>query len=156
MTSFDSMSAAELASACGEAMFSRDQASQKMGLQLLETTPGCAKMQVRVREDMIQGLGACHGGYLFAFADSAFAFACNSYNKATVALDCTIDFIAPAFLGDTLSVNAHEVSRSGRTGVYQIEITNQHGNPVALFRGKSYQVRGSVLDPEYQKKETKA
>jgi len=152
MTDPDSMSAEQLASACGEAMFSRDQASQNMGMQLLQTTPGGSKMQVRVREDMIQGLGACHGGYLFAFADSAFAFACNSYNRASVALDCTIDFIAPAVLGDVLTITARELSRSGRTGVYGIEINNQNGEVVALFRGKSYQVRGSVLEPEYQKK----
>jgi len=152
MTDPTSMSAEQLAIACGNAMFSRDLASQKMGMQLLQTTPGGSKMHVRVREDMIQGLGACHGGYLFAFADSAFAFACNSYNRATVALDCTIDFIAPAFLGDELTISARELSRSGRTGVYVIEINNQNGDLIALFRGKSYQVRGSVLEPEYQKK----
>jgi len=147
----DSMTPQQLASACGEAMFSRDLASQRMGLELIQTTPGGSIMQVRVREDMIQGLGACHGGYLFAFADSAFAFACNSYNKATVALDCTIDFIAPAVLGDELTITARELQRSGRTGLYAIDIHNQHGNLIALFRGKSYQVRGSVLEPEYQK-----
>jgi len=142
----DSLSAEALATLCGTTMFARDQASQKMGMQLLQTTPGGSRMRARVREDMIQGLGACHGGYLFAFADSAFAFACNSYNKATVALDCTIDFIAPAFLGDELTISAREVQRSGRTGNYAIEIHNQHGHLIALFRGKSYQVRGSVLE----------
>jgi len=155
MTDPASMSAEQLATACGEAMFSRDQASQKMGMRLLQTTPGGSRMQVRVREDMIQGLGACHGGYLFAFADSAFAFACNSYNRATVALDCTIDFIAPAFLGDELTISARELSRSGRTGTYAIEINNQNGDLIALFRGKSYRVRGSVLEPEYQKVTTR-
>jgi len=152
MIDVDSMNPEQLATACGNAMFARDQASQKMGMQLVQTTPGGSKLRARVREDMIQGLGACHGGYLFAFADSAFAFACNSYNQATVALDCTIDFIAPAFLGDELTISARELNRSGRTGNYAIEIHNQNGDLIALFRGKSYRVRGSVLEPEYMSK----
>eukprot|EP01133_Synstelium_polycarpum_P005034 gene5034-5852_t len=92
-----------LANQCAQAMFSRDAASQGMGMRLLSVAPGCARLGMSVRADMIQGHGTCHGGYLFALADSAFALACNSYNDATVALGCSIDYIAPAHLGDTLT-----------------------------------------------------
>ncbi len=88
--------ATQLARACAEAMYERDQATRRMGIQLLDAGPGSAKLSMRVREDMIQGHGTCHGGYLFALADSAFAFACNSYNDATVAIGCSIDYVAPA------------------------------------------------------------
>jgi len=101
-----------------------------------------------VRADMVQGHGTCHGGFLFALADSAFAFACNSYNEATVAIGCSIDYIAPARLGDTLTADCIEQSRSGRTGNYDVRIENQQGQLIALFHGKSYKVRGSVLAQE--------
>ena len=100
------------------------------------------------RVDMIQGHGTCHGGYLFALADSAFALACNSYNEATVAIGCSIDYIAPARVGDTLSAVCIEQSRSGRTGNYDVRIENHQGQLIALFHGQSYKVRGSVLTQE--------
>lgn len=102
MTNHEAMN---LANQCAQAMFSRDAASQGMGMRLLSVAPGCARLGMSVRADMIQGHGTCHGGYLFALADSAFALACNSYNDATVALGCSIDYIAPAHLGDTLSAD---------------------------------------------------
>ncbi|WP_160287120.1 hydroxyphenylacetyl-CoA thioesterase PaaI [Pseudomonas knackmussii] len=141
----------QLARACADAMFSRDQASQRMGMRLLDAGPGSAKLAMPVREDMIQGHGTCHGGYLFALADSAFAFACNSYNDATVAIGCSIDYVAPARLGDELTATASELSRSGRTGNYDVRIENQHGQLIALFHGKSYKVRGTVLAQENSK-----
>ncbi|MCT8165288.1 hydroxyphenylacetyl-CoA thioesterase PaaI [Pseudomonas putida] len=137
-----------LAQACADAMFTRDRATQALGIRLLETSPGQARLSMPVRADMIQGHGTCHGGFLFALADSAFAFACNSHDKATVAQGCSIDYLAPALLDDVLYANAVELSRKGRTGVYDVRIENQRGELIALFRGKSYQVRGTVLAQE--------
>ncbi len=145
MTNHEAMN---LASTCAQTLFKRDTASQAMGMRLLSTAPGCARVGMSVRADMIQGHGTCHGGYLFALADSAFAFACNSYNEATVAIGCSIDYIAPARLGDTLTADCTEQSRSGRTGNYDVRIENQQGQMIALFHGKSYKVRGTVLTPE--------
>jgi acyl-CoA thioesterase len=138
----------QLAEQCAEAMFARDQASQKLGMKILSVAPGKAVLTMTVTDDMIQGHGSCHGGYLFTLADSAFAFSCNSYNKATVASGCSIDYMAGAKAGDVLTATAVEQSRGGRTGVYDITLTNQDGNTVALFRGKSYQVRGPVINSE--------
>jgi acyl-CoA thioesterase len=137
-----------LALACAQAMFARDAASQGLGIELLAAGPGSARLGMTVRADMIQGHGTCHGGYLFALADSAFAFACNSYDEAAVALGCNIDYVAPARRGDQLVAQASEQSRKGRTGNYDVRIENQHGELIALFHGKSYKVRGSVLAPE--------
>jgi len=145
MTNHEAMN---LASACTQALFKRDTASQAMGMRLLSAAPGCARIGMSVRADMIQGHGTCHGGYLFALADSAFALACNSYNEATVAIGCSIDYIAPARLGDTLTADCAEQSRSGRTGNYDVRIENQLGQLIALFHGKSYKVRGAVLTQE--------
>lgn len=145
MTNHEALS---LATRCAETMFERDNASQRLGMRLLSVAPGRTMIGMSVREDMIQGHGTCHGGYLFALADSAFAFACNSYNNACVAIGCSIDYVAPAHLGDTLTAHASELSRSGRTGNYDVRIENQHGQLIALFRGKSYKVRGTVLAQE--------
>ncbi|MFK0310390.1 hydroxyphenylacetyl-CoA thioesterase PaaI [Pseudomonas sp. NPDC090233] len=138
----------ELAQACADAMFSRDQASQALGIRLLGASAGQARLSMPVRADMIQGHGTCHGGFLFALADSAFAFACNSYDEATVALGCSIDYVAPALRDDVLTVTATELSRKGRTGLYDVRIENQHGELIALFHGKSYKVRGTVIAQE--------
>ena len=140
--------ALNLASRCAQSLFERDQASQRMGMRLLAAGPGTSRVAMTVREDMLQGHGTCHGGYLFALADSAFAFACNSYNDATVAIGCSIDYIAPAQLNDDLTAECIEQSRSGRTGNYDVRIENQQGQLIALFHGKSYKVRGTVLAQE--------
>ncbi|MDR6926588.1 hydroxyphenylacetyl-CoA thioesterase PaaI [Pseudomonas sp. BE134] len=145
MTNHEALS---MASDCAQSLFNRDTASQAMGMRLLSAAPGSACVGMSVRADMIQGQGTCHGGYLFALADSAFAFACNSYNEATVAIGCSIDYIAPAHLGDTLTADCTEQSRSGRTGNYDVRIENQLGRLIALFHGKSYKVRGAVLPQE--------
>lgn len=138
----------KLAEECAEAMFARDLASQDLGMKVVAISPGKAVLTMTVIERMIQGHGSCHGGYLFALADSAFAFACNTYDKATVASGCSIDYMYGAKVGDQLTATAQEQSRGGRTGVYDITVTNQDGRTVALFRGRSYQVRGSVRSPE--------
>ncbi len=100
------MTEVELAQACAEAMYARDQATQGLGIRLLEAGPGQACLRMPVRADMIQGHGTCHGGFLFALADSAFAFACNSHDQATVALGCSIDYLAPALRDDVLTARA--------------------------------------------------
>lgn len=134
----------QLAEACAEAMFSRDQASQRLGMKIISVAPGRAIMTMPVENHMIQGHNSCHGGYLFTLADSTFAFACNTYDKATVASGCSIEYVTPAKEGDVLIASAEELSRGNRTGIYDITISNQNDQVIAYFRGKSYQVRGSV------------
>src|SRR5258708_3148162 len=127
-------------------MYERDHASQALGIKIATVRPGHAELTMAVRTDMLNGHAICHGGFIFTLADSAFAFACNSYNLTTVASGCAIDFIAPAHEGDLLTAVAQERSVSGRTGVYDIEVTNQRGERVAFFRGKSYRIKGHVVE----------
>ncbi len=126
-------------------MYARDRASQLMGIKLGATGPGHAELSMPVREDMVNGHAICHGGFIFTLADSAFAYACNSYNLATVASGCAIDFVAPARAGDVLTAVAQERSLAGRTGIYDIEVRNQRGETIAYFRGKSYRIKGHVV-----------
>lgn len=126
-------------------MWERDDASQKLGMRIVRVAPGQAELAMRVRADMLNGHAICHGGFIFTLADSAFAYACNSYNLVTVASGCAIDFLAPAREGDVLTAVGREVSSSGRTGVYDIDVTNQRGDKIALFRGKSYRIKGHVI-----------
>jgi len=128
------------------AMYARDPASQAMGMRLGTVGPGRAELTMTVRADMLNGHAICHGGFIFTLADSAFAYACNSYNLTTVASGCGIDFVAPAREGDLLTALAQERSVSGRTGVYDIEVKNQRGETIAYFRGKSYRVKGHVIE----------
>lgn len=128
------------------AMYARDPASQAMGMRLGRVGPGRAELTMTVRADMLNGHAICHGGFIFTLADSAFAYACNSYNLTTVASGCAIDFVAPAREGDLLSAVAQERSVSGRTGVYDIEVKNQRGETIAYFRGRSYRVKGHVIE----------
>ena len=137
--------AQRLAEAAGRAMYAEDSASQGLGIELLEIGPGHARMRMRVRPDMVNGHRIGHGGFTFTLADSAFAFACNSRNEVTVALACQISFTAPVRLGDVLTAEAKEAARAGRTGVYDVTVTNQDGAVVALFRGNSYRTKGSVV-----------
>jgi acyl-CoA thioesterase len=144
------LSAAEaqaLAERVAAGMYARDTASQAMGMRIVRVAPGHAEMAMTVRADMLNGHAICHGGFIFTLADSAFAFACNSYNLTTVASGCAIDFLAPAREGDVLTAVAQERSVSGRTGVYDIDVVNQRGEKIALFRGKSYRIKGHVVEP---------
>jgi acyl-CoA thioesterase len=134
-----------LAEAAAESMWSRDHASQALGMRLERVTPGHAELSMTVRHDMVNGHAICHGGIVFTLADSTFAYACNSYNANTVAQGCAIDYLGPAREGDVLRAVGRERQRTGRTGVYDIEVTNQRGETVALFRGKSYRIDGTVL-----------
>ena len=135
-----------LAERVARAMFDSDGASRGLGMRIASVGPGHAEMTMTVRDDMLNGHAICHGGFIFLLADSTFAFACNSYNRNTVAQGCTIDYVAPAHRGDVLHARGTERSRTGRTGVYDIEVSNQHGKTIALFRGKSYRIDGHVID----------
>lgn len=138
--------AAALARATGEHMYARDRATQGLGIELLEVRPGYARMQMVVRNDMLNGHAMCHGGFIFTLADSTFAFACNSYNVQTVAAGCTIEFLASAFEGERLQAEAIEQSRGGKTGIYDVVVTNPEGRKIALMRGKSHQLKGAVVE----------
>lgn len=132
------MDAQGLADAVGASMYAQDRASQSMGMRIERMAPGGARVVMTVREDMLNGVGTCHGGFIFTLADSAFAFACNSHDQLTVAAGCQIEFLLPAKAGDVLIAEATERTRSGRTGIYDISVSNQRGETVALFRGKSH------------------
>lgn len=134
-----------LAEQVAEAMFARDRASQMMGMTIDAVGPGYARLSMRVREDMTNGHDICHGGFIFTLSDSTFAFACNSDNQNTVASACSIDYLRPAFTGDVLVAVAEKQYAAGRTGVYDITVTNQDGDMVALFRGKSHRIKGEVM-----------
>lgn len=135
-----------LAEKVSAAMWSRDRTTQTLSMQMLGIKPGYAMVSMPVRGDMLNGHHTCHGGYLFTLADSAFAYACNSYNQNTVASACHIDFLAPAKEGDVLEAEAVERSLSGRTGVYDVTVRTRAGKTIALFRGKSYRINGEVID----------
>lgn len=128
-----------------ESMYSRNRASQWLGLNIVEVREGYAKMTMEVKPHMANGHDLGHGGLTFALADSAFAFACNSYNINAVAAACSIEFLASTHVGDVLTATAQEQALAGRNGVYDVRVTNQREDVVALFRGKSTQIRGSVI-----------
>jgi len=132
----------EVAEYVRDGMLANDRASLALGMKILEIGPGAATLSMAVREDMLNGHDICHGGFMATLADSAFAFACNSYNELTVASGFAVDFLAPARLGDLLTARCTEVSKSGRTGVYDVDLSNQRGERVAVFRGRSYTLRG--------------
>jgi len=138
-----------LAGRVDDGMYSRDRASQAMGMRIANSEPGRAELRMPVRADMLNGHAICDGGFIFTLADSAFAFACNSYNLTTVASGAAIDFVAPAREGDVLTAVAQERSVSGRTGVYDIEVKNQRGETIAFFRGKSYRIKGHLIDESH-------
>jgi len=137
-----------LAERAAGALLGRDRASQALGMRLLDVAPGRARVLMRVRADMLNGHGLCHGGLVFALADSAFACACNSHNESTVAAAAAIDFLAPAREDDELTAEASELWRSARNGLYEIVIANQRGERIALFRGRSYRVAGQLVSAE--------
>lgn len=136
-----------LAEAAGAAMYARDPASRGLGMILDSIRPGYARMSMPVREDMLNGHQTCHGGFIFALADSAFAFACNSHNQNTVGAGCTIEYLAPGRLGDVLTAEAVEQALAGKSGVYDIRVSDQGGRVLALMRGKSHRVSGEVTPP---------
>jgi acyl-CoA thioesterase len=140
-----SPAAQQRAERAATALYERDRASQSLGMRLAAVRPGWARVTMRVRGDMVNGHRVCHGGLLFALADSAFAFACNSHNESTVAAAASIDFLAGAREGDELTAEASELWRTRRNGIYEINIHNQRGERIALFRGRSYRIDGQVV-----------
>jgi acyl-CoA thioesterase len=138
--------ATALAQRVGESMFAQDRASREfMQMELLSCEPGRALMRMTVREGMLNGHKICHGGLIFTLADSTFAFACNSYNVVAVAAGCSIEFLKPAHLNDVLTCEGVEQTLSGRHGIYDMRVSNQHSEVIALFRGKSAQIKGTVI-----------
>ena len=126
-----------MARACADSMWPDDRAAQSLGISLDEVGPGHATLSMRVRDDMVNGHGTCHGGLIFALADSAFAYACNSANERAVAQHCSISFLRPAKLGHKLVATAQERSRAARSGIYDITVCTADGTVVAEFRGNS-------------------
>jgi acyl-CoA thioesterase len=137
-----------IAERAAAALYQRDRASQALGMCIGAVRPGFAQVSMPVRADMVNGHGVCHGGLVFALGDSAFAFACNSYNDATVGAAASIDFLAAAHAGDELTAEARELWRTRRNGLYEITVFNQHGQQIALFRGRSYRIEGQVVPTE--------
>ena len=128
-------------------MFANDRASKAMGMRIVAISEGAAFLEMPVRDDMVNGFDICHGGFITTLADSAFAFACNSTGDMTVAAGLTVDFLAPARAGDVLTARAFEVVQSGRTGVYDITVTNQRGEQVAMVRGRAHRIKGRRVLP---------
>ena len=141
------MTPQQIAEATRESMWKDDRASKALGMQVLAVGPGTATLTMTVRDDMLNGHDICHGGLVATLADSAFAYACNAYNELTVASGFTVDLLAPGQPGDLLTATCREGSKAGRTGLYDVAVTNQHGQPIAVFRGRSYTMRGKpVID----------
>ena len=134
-----------LAEAACKSMFDADACTRWLGMRVEAVAPGYARLSMTVRPEFLNGHRTCHGGLIFTLADSAFAFACNSHNHNTVAAGCSVEFLRPAHGGDVLIAEATEQVLSGRHGVYDVRVSNQTGEVVALFRGKSAQIRGHVI-----------
>lgn len=137
----------QIAEAVRDAMLANDRATKALGMEILAIGPGTSTLAMTVRDDMLNGFDICHGGLITTLADSAFAFACNSYNEVTVAQGFNVDIVAPGRGGDRLTAVATEVSLSNRTGVYDIVVRNQRDELVAVFRGKSYRLKGKAVVP---------
>lgn len=133
---------------CAEIMFGDDAATQGLGMTLQSIAPGTAVLTMKIRPDMLNGHGICHGGFIFTLADSAFAFACNSYNQLVVAQQNQITYVTPGAVGETLRAAAAEVSKSGRSGIYDVTVKGADGRTVALFRGLSRTINGQHFPEE--------
>ena len=142
------MTPQEMAEKSRDAMWADDNASKHLGMDIVDVGPGTATLTMSVAPFMTNGHGTCHGGYIFTLADSAFAFSCNSYNQRTVAQHTSITFIAPGRQGDVLTATAREVSRTGRSGIYDISVANQDGVVIAEFRGHSRTIKGTLFEEE--------
>lgn len=139
------MTPLDLARACADAMWAEDEASRGLGMELVAVEPGHAVLSMTVSERMVNGHKLCHGGFIFTLADSAFAFACNTYNQRTVAQHCAITFLNAAHLGDQLVARAVERQRMGRSGIYDITVTREEGFVIAEFRGHSRTIEGEIV-----------
>ena len=139
------MNELERARRCAAVMMANDNASKSMGIDVEIPSPGSAVARMVVTETMLNGFAVCHGGHIFALADTAFAFACNAYDRLTLAAAANIDFLSSAYPGDELVATAVERNRGGRMGVYDVRVTNQEDEEIAVFRGKSYATSKSLL-----------
>jgi acyl-CoA thioesterase len=137
--------ALEVARQSAEALWADDNASRGLGMELLDVGPGEARVAMTVAESMANGHGTCHGGFIFLLADSAFAFACNSYGQRNVAQHCSVTFLNPGKIGMRLIAEAKERQRAGRSGIYDVTVTDDQGTVIAEFRGHSRTVPGSLL-----------
>jgi len=137
-----------LAEAVGRTMYPKDRTLQFLGVTLDEIRPGYARMSLRITENMTNGHGIGHGGFIFTLADSAFAYSCNSHNHNAVASGCSIEFLAPAQVGDVLTAVAEERALAGRSGIYDIDIRDQNGKLIAVFRGKSHRIAGETVNTQ--------
>jgi acyl-CoA thioesterase len=137
---------AQLARRVVDLLFSRDVAARSLGVQIAGVRRGYTRLTMRVRPDMVNGHALCHGGLIFTLADTAFAFACNSHNDNALAAAANIEFLAPAHVGDELTAEATERWRGQRSGVYDVDVTNQAGTRIAVFRGRAAKVHGTVID----------
>jgi acyl-CoA thioesterase len=124
-----------------QSLYAADRASQALGIDIMDVAPGRVRIEMTVRSDMVNGYGMCHGGIVFAFADSAFAFACNSYGEPMVAAGASIEFLAPTPLGERVTAAATEISRSGRHGIYDVAVSDAAGKVLAQFRGRCARLR---------------
>jgi acyl-CoA thioesterase len=140
------MTPQQIAEAVGRIMYPEDSTAQNLGIELLEIRPGYARMRMTVRKEFTNGHGICHGGYIFLLADTTFAYSCNSHNQRAVAAGASIEFLAPGHLGDVLTAEGVEQHLAGRTGVYDMRVTNQDGRLIALFRGKSAAIKGHFIE----------
>ncbi len=136
----------EQAKACRDAMFAKDLASQALGIDVTIQEAGSAEARMNISDTMLNGFGICHGGYVFALADTAFAFACNAYDRVTVAAGASIEYLKPVHAGDALRANAREIHRGRRAGLYEVGIRNQNDVLVAVFQGRSSALDKSLLD----------
>jgi acyl-CoA thioesterase len=136
----------DLARACADAMWKEDDASKGLGMEIVEIKPGGATVAMTVKPHMVNGQRIAHGGFIFLLADSAFAFACNSHNERAVAAQCNISFIRPCKLGDRLVATAREISRSGRSGIYDVRVTVDD-TAIAELRGHSRSIGGAWVPP---------
>lgn len=130
-----------------DGMLTTDAAAHALGMRVLSISPGHASVSMTVRADMLNGFGICQGGLITTLADMAFAYACNSYNEMTVASGFDVDLLAAARTGDELLARAGVVSQAGRLGLYDVDVRNQAGERVAVFRGRSYRLRGKAVVP---------
>lgn len=142
------MTPQQRARACADLMWASDRASQALGMAITAIGPGTATLTMPVRDDMLNGHGICHGGMIFTLADSAFAFACNTYNQLTVAQSNQITYLTPGQAGDTLTAQATEVARIGRSGTYDVVIKGSNGQDIAVFRGLSRTIQGQHFDED--------
>ncbi|KIC49892.1 hydroxyphenylacetyl-CoA thioesterase PaaI [Tateyamaria sp. ANG-S1] len=142
------MTPEERAQRCADAMWATDEASQALGMRIENIGPGTATLTMQVRKHMLNGHGICHGGMIFTLADSAFAFACNSYNRLTVAHSNQITYLAPGQLDEVLTAKATEIARQGRSGTYDVTVTGDDHRQIALFRGLSREISGTHFEED--------